>query len=462
MNSPEDLVAGGVEPDEAGPTGPDLELDLRNTALRLEPGEQVRAAADAVLRAGLRARLELGFLWNRYHRVRLLVTDRRLIEVVQPFGGRAPGSRIRAWRWQELGSARMIRRNLVLTPSAGRRVRWRVLDGRDAAKIESALAGMHAEVGGQQPAGAETHSPVMCPRCMTELPADPARCASCGTDFVSPRAAGWLAAAIPGGGHLATSHTVVGTARAVLELVAITAMWARFTGDRIVFDVPALALVMLGAVAAIKLEAALTARAFSRLWVPWSRRARRLWITAAVLAVAASVTAAAYFITMAWSTGRAGLRDIEFHSADHLGWEAQYEPAAQQDLNSPTLRSTWTHQDYWVVEVRAEALAPMQSPEQWTEQENARRSRDGLASGEPVHLGVVHGIGFVTPDSSSDGEIVRLEIAIFNRDYRAVHTLRCDVFAAQAETARALLERLLRRAHWTRAAGPCTPRWGPQ
>jgi len=433
-----------------------------HSGLSLEPGEQVLAVADAVLLAGLREKLNFGVLWNRYQGVRVLITDLRLVEQVRPFGGRAPGCRVRSWRWSQVHSAQISRRTLELHPAGGRRLRWRILDSRAASLVKDALTTMRSLMAGAGTAAEPAPFTLQCPQCAAALPEYPELCPGCATTFVTPRIAGWLAVALPGAGHFATRHYLVGAFRVLFEVTIILALFSSITSEGKFQQVPALALVLIGAIVGIKLEAVFTARAFARLLVPWTARAHRAWAIAGVFGAGLTVAAVISGLVLANRLDQVVNRDLEFHGAEGLGWEASYRPAVIADLSGPILRSTWTHRDRWYIEVFAQPLASFQTAEEWSEFEEALRIGRGLPRGTPIRTGAVDGVRYVTPAPTGDPEIVRIEIVVFDRRHRDVHTVRFDVFNNQVEAADVLLRRLFLRSHWTKAAGPCNTSWRPE
>lgn len=420
--------------------------------------ERVHVVVDAVRREGLQTRLDFGFLWPRYLEVKLWVTDRRLIEVATPFDGRAAGQRIREYPWSGVRTARVHGRDLELEPGAGSKTRWLVTRRRDVARLREATDARRPLMAGH--VDTTSSASTLCPRCAARISLPNDRCDACAARFVTPRAATWLAILVPGGGHLATGHWFVGICRLLAEAAILTVLWWSLLGE---VDWPQLvlpfAVVTAVLLAAVKLEAAMTARAYARLVVPWSRRARQTWSILAAAGGILLVTCYASALLNVRQTNRTVLHDLEFHAADALGWEAAYDEPYKKEVSGRIHRSQWTHVNRWTLEVVAEPLAPFQSPEAWVEAENARRRSEGWAAGESFTAGAVDGVRFTRIEGEGWDAPARLEYAVFDRRQRDVHVVSCDLFAGQIDEVGALVASLLRRAHWTKTGQPCNGEW---
>lgn len=430
-------------------------------AFELEHEEEVQTICGAVRRSGLRARLDFGVLWQCYSSVTLCVTDRRLVEIAKPFGGRAPGRRIREYRWSGVRSLRVKGRDVKLAVGDGSKQRWRVVGQQSVPRIREALEARRADIGGQSGDEARPFQTVVCPDCSAMLVPAADRCPSCGTLFVTPREAGWLAALLPGGGHLATGHTLVGTARLVAELLMFFALWTVMgDAERSVFVTP-FAAIVLAVVATFKTEAVMTARGFARMIVPWTERARRRWRIASVVGAILMALWYVSAIAMARQTERNIFNDLEFHSADALGWEAKYERPFESSVEGMISRSEWTHADGWRLVVFAGSLRPFESPEGWVREQEAWRIKEGWSRPMAFRAGAVDGVRFTKIERAGGGETASAEYAIFDRLQRDVHVISCGVLASQVEQVDAMVSALLRRAHWVKAGEPCNSKWGP-
>lgn len=425
----------------------------------LETGEQVRARCWAVRLSGLRARVAFGFLWPSYQQVSLWVTDRRLIEAAAPFHGRAAGRRLRTMSWSDVRAASVSGGLIRIELGDGSKQRWRVAEDCDQRALCAAVE-IDRPVAAADPAeGSSRGSKSLCPHCLEEFDPATGRCASCRTRFVTPGEAGRLALLLPGGGHLATGHKVVGTARAIFEVLVFVGCWLTFTDlEWALFVAPIGAIVAL-ALVVFKLEAAATARGFARLVAPWSSRARRRWRIAGIVGGCAMLAWFASAVMMAGQTSLELKNDLEFHNAGSYGWDATYEVAEKGDVYRPVLRSTWTHEDGWVLEVSAEPLALFQTSEEWLEEQEEERRLAGSPPGEPFHLGAMEGVCWLDVESDGSDEIGLLRYAILDRGHRDVHTITCYVDPSDVDEATALITSLIRRAHWTKPGNPCGSKW---
>jgi len=430
---------------------PPLPSDLRH--------EQI-ATVDAVLKGDLRSKSSLGVFWSHYHEVRLFLGAGHMIEMVRPFGGRAPGCRIRVWNWADVISAEIRGRHFVVRVRSGKQESWYIPDAQQTLKLKGALAEIFPKKHGSAPS--LSGSPVLhCPYCWNRLTDTPEGCPDCGALFVTPKSAGRLAAVLPGGGHLATGHRLVGSVRMLTELLFVL-YWGIQVGESgILAHYPLVALMPVGFfLLALKLEAILTARYFARFLVPWSSRVRHAWTIAGTFGAVISV-AVIFFLLYLVPINGILLRDLEFHGAAGSGWKARYEPVPEGPLSRVALRSTWTRNNGQRISVFAQTLGPWLSPDTWIRQERARRIELGLNPGTDVSTTVLDAFSFLTPVGLENDTLRRLEITVLDHRHHTIHTMSCVLPASEVETMRKSMLELLRTGHWIWSADPCNSDWSP-
>jgi hypothetical protein len=420
----------------AGIRNPKLRRAVEEIVPRLiYPAERLHGVVEGVEALGLDQRATLGFDWPWISRVVLLITDRRLLELsVRPMGRRLEG-RVRTFAWSMVRAISCDRRRLQLTSRNGASIEWAVrmpLAGAALGRLKDSAA----------PLG-EAFASRVCDRCGSAAFSGGRICSGCNARVVDPREVASYGWTIPGAGLMMTRHPVLGAGRLILELVAALVFgWAVLSsgsalalGTAVVGAAIILPLIKLESVRIARLVAARSGVGMKWSGRPWDR------LRAPVAVLAAALLAAPLFFAGSMNTRISA--DLDFIVPDQL-WSPTPPNAVVTD---PHLRSVWSHRDGWTVTVAAEALEPFAG----FEDTHIRIEDDPGTDDEQVQIADFETFMVVDPAPIKDlpEHTTRLELHVFDRSGRDVHTLATQAPAAEISFRAAEIRNLLRHAIWT-------------
>lgn len=187
----------------------------------LEPDERVLMAAAACAPAGVLEQLTTGWVIFYLKRCVLVVTDRRILQLmVKPnLTPRGSMAEVRYGDLAETKSGSFLRPTVTLRYRNQRTETFTHLESSSvkkiAALVPTRLRGASPGQGGRQP---------LCPRCAQRLTPDVYRCPHCFLEFKTPEAAVKYSLLFPGGGYFYTGHPLLGVADAVTESVLLIAV----------------------------------------------------------------------------------------------------------------------------------------------------------------------------------------------------------------------------------------------
>src|SRR5262249_41758468 len=92
----------------------------------LGPDERILHAAPAMQKPTSLQVIGLGHWAPYFHRVLLVFTDARLVEILLDFRGTSPETRIRSFAWPNVRDVRLRLLGLTLLPANGKKHRWNV------------------------------------------------------------------------------------------------------------------------------------------------------------------------------------------------------------------------------------------------------------------------------------------------------------------------------------------------
>lgn len=399
------------------------------------PAERLHGVVEGAEAVGLDQRATLGFSWPWLSRVVLLITDRRLLELsVRPMGRRLEG-RVRTFPWSAVMTISCGRRHLQLTSRNGGKIEWEVrvpLVGAALGRLKNSAASL-GEVFGSR----------VCDRCGSAAFSGRGVCSGCLARVGDPREVASYGWTIPGAGLWMTHHPVLGMGRLILELVAalIFGLVVLMSGSALELGAAVICAAMV--LTLIKLESVRIARlvaARSGVGMKWSRR---FWDR---LRVPMAVLSAALLATPLYFAGSMDTRinaDLDFVISDQL-WSPMPPNA---EVTEPHLRSVWSHRDGWMVTVTAVALEPFTGFE-----DTQIRTEDdpGLDYGQ-VQIADFETFMVVDPAPTKNLQerTTRIELHVFDRSGRDVHTLATRAPAAEISTRAAEIQNLLRHGIWT-------------
>lgn len=427
----------------------------------LEDGEQVLYLAQGAEVPPFLHQAGLGVYVYRFHRVALVFTDRRLVEVLLDLGGKAPATRIRAFGWAAVKDLSVGMRGLALTTAGDRprKYRWRITLKGDRKLLELLVPRIRERLLGHAAAPQSAAAAVVpvwhCPACGSALARSPERCASCGTLFRSPRLAAWLALAIPGGGLFYAGHPVLGTLDLAGEVILygvlalVLGLSTSAAGVVELLTAGGAAKLLLAALFT-KVESAHLAHMLTARTKPDTEAGRRLWKR---WAVGGGVLSLVALLGLAGAPGRLANvvdHDLRFTAA---GWAGSWTPAEWQFFEDDgDTRSEWVHED-------GSALAVMAFPLGLTESfADLRRAFDReLAEGghppaEPISIGPFEGFRATFRLALADGRpFVGIRYLIYDRAGKDYHMIVWNVLPEEAAAAEERLQALLKSARWVDA-----------
>lgn len=452
---------GPLTPEDAVATGPEglfrgaerylsARQIARATALRelvaarvealLEPGERVLYLARGHQVPPLWDQLGFGALAYAYHTVALVVTDRRLLEVMLGYSGKRLGTRTRSFAWGQVASVTIGWRGLVVTSQAGKRHRFKVPLRGDRKVLGLLLPRITERLLGV-PSLARACPAWHCPECAAEIETGARRCEGCGTAFRSKAVATWLALALPGGGLYYAGHPVLGTLDLLGELVlfgvvVMAAAEAASPAEMIgVYGLAAVFFVL------TKSESIHLSRILVHRTRPVTEAAAGGWRRLA--AVGAVVSVAAVLALPAVRGLAANPIDHDLVFADPA-WEGRFERALWHRFeDEPLARSEWVNAEDWSINVLAEPMARGQRVDEFVRDVAARRG-DGQPPVTRLRLGALDAIRLHEPFLTDDGvRAISLRYYVLDHEGRDAHLVFWNVRADAQEEAEALLERLI-------------------
>jgi len=419
------------------------------------PGEQVVYVARGYRGLTSGMYLGLGLLAHRYHQVTLVVTDRRLIEVLHRLDGVKLETCTRGFSWSAVRSIRSGITGLVVRGLDGKRTRWKLRSRGDrrimkilAPRIEQQLLG----------AGASPSSfPVeYCPACMAEQPSAEGACGACGALVRSARLATKLSVAVPGGGLAYVGHPVLAAVDFAGEAMILVFVALGLATAANGVEIAGLAIV--GALFGIltKLESVHVSRLLAARRRPETQERRDKFHTLGRIGAVLSLVAIA---GAALGTGRLADRidhDLDFEAA--TGWSGTRAPSAWQIFpGDPAGRSEWTHEDGFSVAVLAYTRDSVGEPEAFAHAFVREEERSGgtiVDRGSDLPGGFT-GLRLVERLTAEDGApLVLVVYLVVDPNGGDVHQVYAIAEAPFGEDAARLVRSLLTTGRWIDAVEP--------
>ncbi len=428
----------------------------------LREGERVLYLAQGAQVPPLLHQVGLGAYVYKFHQVALVFTDRRLVEVLLDFGGKAASTRIRAFAWDRVRDVGIGFGGLALTTleDRPRKHRWKLPVGGDKKLLKLLVPRIRERLLGTVTAPQQTAPQAVptwhCPTCGAALDSHPERCAACGSLFRSPKRAAWLAVAIPGGGLFYAGHPVLGTLDLVGEIIvygALAFVLASTTSTAIGLLTAPGAVELLLAAVFTKVESAHLAHVLTGRTKPDTEAGRQLWrkwtIGGGVLSLVA-------LLGLAGVQGRlvnAVDRDLRFAAA---GWTGTWTPSEWKFFEDDgKTRSEWRHEDGSVLGVKGYPLDLTESFADVRRAFDKELAGGGHQPAEPITLGSFEGFRAVfNLVQSDDTPIAGIRYVIYDREGGDVHMIFWNVPPEAVPLAEARLRILLAGMRWIDAVPP--------
>lgn len=398
----------------------------------------------------------LGWSFIHMHRVALVLTDQRLIEILMDLRGTKPSTRIRSYPWAGVSKLKFGLGKLTVTTIAGKKQLWRTATRADrkllkglVSKIQTLMSKLRGTL---LPEDAHYWS---CPSCSAQVAPNPETCDGCGTRFRTAKSATWLALAFPGGGLFYAQRPILGALDLLGELFlfGLFAVWLAVSSS----FVETMVWAGFGAFFFLltKAESVHVSRIMVRRARAVSESATAGWRKFGWGGAAASVVALALAGAATGSLAATLARDLDFE-AEEQGWivsRAAEEFYANEDGDQ---RSQWYNLETGLtVVVFGYVLDP------FTEFAMFRDDYVGYFTGKGVRpvvyddnlpAGLAGFRCFLPPDPRIGTEAMVLNYMLLDEESDAIHHVMASCDNPDCQDVKAELEALLETAAWIPAA----------
>ena len=411
---------------------------IRGTAERiLYPNEEIVALTEAVEDGTRAARIVLGAAWAPCHRVALIFTGRRLIEIAVSSSGRRAKGRIRSFPWDGIPSFQIVDDWLEVKTWDDVVHMWYLREVPDP-DVEGRLnRRVNLAVSTFVPSGSRTAPLRHCTTCGTERPSTEGSCRVCRATLRTAQRASQLALATPGGGHLYAGRPMGGAFRLLLEIAIFAALGFHVLGTTNPWRVAVVVAAGFGLLGFVKLHSAWSAGLLSARGGAIGGTARRIWRWVVPIGLVVSTVVLLSPLAMVGALERSVDWDLSFIDSVH-GWRpVAPEPSDDLDGEMP-VRAVWTDTAGRRVVLRAWPFPAFQSATRV--QADLIRRLDG----QPA-LGVIGKLPLISAERrTSDGGMVFTAVVV-DPTGRDVHSLSMVVQPGDEEETRDLLQWLLDR-----------------
>lgn len=417
--------------------------------LVLDPDETVLHIAPVIHNPRFLEVFGLGVWYVLFFKAALVVTDRRVVEIMLRKPDRAD-TKICSYSWGQVKQLKLKFGTLTVKPAEGRAQKWKFHERGDRKLMQRLIPMIE-----QQLLPGDIHAPRPvplwhCPECGAATQKYPRQCGQCGTRFKSRGLAAALALAFPGAGLAYAGHPVLAALDFFGEsflflIVAVSFLFSAGPGETA-------AAVTLGVMffAMTKLESAHLASVLSHRTRPDPNRTK--WGRAA--AVGAVVSLVLLVVPPVFTGALGGLanlvdRDLDF-AANDLGWRGGHNPDAWVFGTEPNQRSEWIRDDGQGLFVWSLPFGPDETEETFVA--TVSGSMDTVRV-EPAVIGGFEGIRVIEDGIDENGEqFLWVRWMLFDREYDDVHILATSTLPGQVEVMESEVDQLVQNASWIAAA----------
>ena len=382
-----------------------------------------------------------GVWWTIFFRATLILTDRRVIEVLMRDGRRA-GTRVCSYSWGQVSDLRFSMATLKLKPAKGRTQKWKIIERGDRKLLKLLVPNIQRLL----PGDIDAPRPVPlwhCPECGAAAAEHPQQCTQCKTPFKTRRQAAALALAFPGAGLFFAGHPILATLDflgEILVYILVAILFLVASGPSEMVAAVIIGLVMLFFT---KLESAHMASVLvHRTKVD---RKEKKWRRVAIVGAAVSLVFLALPPLLSGSLGNKLDRDLDL-SANALGWSGGHDPSQWQFGIEPNQRSEWIRDDGKAVFVWSWTMGTDETYESLAAAFNTGGQEIPT---ESISVADLDGFRVHQSDFDDEGDTyVWVRWVLFDRQFDDVHVVGAVVDPDGIESFEAELDDLLQNLVW--------------
>lgn len=385
-----------------------------------------------------------GVWWTLFFRATLILTDRRVIEVLMR-DGRHAGTRVCSYSWGQVSDLKFSMATLKLKPAQGRTQKWKIIERGDRKLLKLLVPNI------QQLLPGDIHAPRPvplwhCPECGAATPEHPKQCSHCETPFKSRGLAAVLALAFPGAGLFYAGHPILATLDffgEILMYIFVAFMFLVASGPAEIFAAVIVGLVILFFT---KLESAHMATVLVHRTK--ADRVNTKWRRAAIVGAVVSVVLLAIPPMLSGSFGNKLDRDLDL-SANALGWRGGHDAEQWQFGVEPNQRSEWIRDDGQALFVWSWTMGADESYESLATAFNTGGQEVPI---EPISLADLDGFRVEQSDVDDEGDTyIWVRWVLFDRQFDDVHVVGAAVYPDRIESVEAEINELIQKAGWVPA-----------
>jgi hypothetical protein len=383
--------------------------------------------------------LSFWVIWRLFFHATLILTDRRVIEVLMRDGWRA-GTRVHSYSWGQVSDLKMGKRTLKLKTAQGRTQKWKTK--REDRPLLNLLAPKIRQL---LPGDIHVPRPVPlwhCPECGAASPEHPKQCTQCETQFKTRGLAAVLTFALPGAGLFYAGHPILATLALFGEILLYIYVYVAFIFLVLLglIEMVAVVIRVLEILFFTKLISAQTASVLVHRTK--ADRVNTKWRRAAIVGAVASLVLLALPPILSGSFGNKLDRDLDL-SANAFGWIGGHDPNQWQFGVEEDQRSEWIRDDGQALFVWSWALSAGETYETLTAHIGGQKAH------VPISITDLDGFRVEQSDVDDEGDTyVWVRWVLFDRQFDDVHVVGAVVYPGGVEAFEADINELLQNAAW--------------
>jgi hypothetical protein len=423
----------------------------------LADGEKMLYLLPAQQQPRLMDYVGLGFWFIHLHKVALVLTDRRLIEILLDLQGR-PATRIRSYSWAGAESLKLGIGKLTVKTLSGKKQGWRLPARADRKLLKQLVPNIQeriAQHGVPVPDAEEYHW--HCPSCWSKIEPNPESCRSCSTRFRTTKMATLLSIAFPGAGLFYAKRPILGMLDLFGEVMLYVMLFFMLIVAAGAEEVSAAIGIVGVLILLTKLESIHVSGMMVRRTRSISDRAAANWKRAAYGGGLLSVIALVFAFASTGSLSGSIARDLDFNPPEPA-WVKTRSMAEFERNDDGSQRSRWFNQESGLdVDVFAYPLEPWIGFDDFRRDYLAYLQQAGLRMAVP-DAGLPAGLnGFICMIHHEDvPEEILLELTfmLWDEESHAVHHVMTAVLEEDRDAAMTGMLSLLASAEWIPAVEP--------